>query len=188
MRSPIKLLDSLESYDSYDSLESHDSYDSQNDRSDQSARHNTNSPTINDVGLEVGRTLARLSRVIDHTCEEKGITSAQYRALLLVDQRPQRAFELAARMEVRRPTLSAIIQGLERSGLLNRVQAPEDGRGITLKLTPSGKAVLNDTDQLIAKVFEGLFRLSGIDPDGLEKSLSRLLEIVDQACIDGGKL
>lgn len=167
--------------------ELHDDRHDRNNRVQQNEKSDTHCHNVNVAGLKVGRTLARLSRVIDHTCEEKGISSAQYRALLLVDQRPQRAFELAARMEVRRPTLSAIIQGLERSGLLNRIQVPEDGRGITLELTPLGKAVLDDTDQLVGQVFEELFTLSGIDPHALDKSLSGLVEIVDQACINGGE-
>lgn len=85
------------------------------------------------------RLLARLARVAEQTCQSTGVSLPQYRLLLSVSGRPQRASELAASVGVSRPTLTSLVDGLEQAGLLKRVPVPTDRRGISLELTPAGR-------------------------------------------------
>jgi DNA-binding MarR family transcriptional regulator len=84
------------------------------------------------------RLLARLARVAEQTCQSTGISLPQYRLLVSVSGRPQRASELAASVGVSRPTLTSLVDGLEQGGLLRRVPVPTDRRGIRLEPTDAG--------------------------------------------------
>ena len=85
------------------------------------------------------RLLARLARVAEQTCQSSGISLPQYRLLVSISGRPQRASELAASVGVSRPTLTSLVDGLEQAGLLRRVPVPTDRRGIRLELTEEGR-------------------------------------------------
>src|SRR5262245_6195721 len=66
------------------------------------------------------RAVAILSRQFERSCLEIGLSLPQYRLLLYVRGGPERAAVLAARAAVRRPTLTALVDGLEKEGLLER--------------------------------------------------------------------
>jgi len=85
------------------------------------------------------RLLARLARVAEQTCQSTGISLPQYRLLVSVSGRPQRASELAASVGVSRPTLTSLVDGLEQAGMLRRVPVATDRRGIRLELTEEGR-------------------------------------------------
>lgn len=83
--------------------------------------------------------LLRRLRVRDR---ESGIGPAQLSALsVLVFGGPRSLSELADAEQVRPPTMSRIVSGLERSKLVKR-QATEDGRRLRLKATAKGTKIL----------------------------------------------
>jgi len=84
------------------------------------------------------RVLARLARVAERACQESGISLPQYRILVSLSDRPQRASELAAHVGVSRPTLTSLVSGLDQSRLLRRAPVPGDRRGIQLEPTRAG--------------------------------------------------
>jgi DNA-binding MarR family transcriptional regulator len=88
------------------------------------------------------RLLARLARVAEQTCQSTGISLPQYRLLVSVSGRPQRASELAASVGVSRPTLTSLVDGLEQASLLRRVPVPTDRRGIRLEPTEAGRKAM----------------------------------------------
>ncbi len=85
------------------------------------------------------RLLARLARVAEQTCQSTGISLPQYRLLVSVSDRPQRASELADSVGVSRPTLTSLVDGLEEVGMLRRVPVSSDRRGIRLELLEAGR-------------------------------------------------
>ena len=85
------------------------------------------------------RLLARLARVAEQTCQSTGISLPQYRLLVSVSGRPQRASELADSVGVSRPTLTSLVDGLQQVGMLRRVPVPSDRRGIRLELLEAGR-------------------------------------------------
>ena len=71
-----------------------------------------------------------------------GMTLAQFRILGRLSERDYRAAELAAALEVGRPTLTATADSLVRRGLVEGVRdVPSDRRGVLLRLTPAGRTV-----------------------------------------------
>lgn len=97
------------------------------------------------------RAVAILARQFDVICQEAGISLPQYRLLLYVRIRPQRASELAERVAVKRPTLTAIVDGLVESGFLLRASVEGDRRGISLELTDEGRTKLAEVEALLAQ-------------------------------------
>jgi DNA-binding MarR family transcriptional regulator len=83
--------------------------------------------------------LLRRLRVRDR---ESGIGPAQLSALsVLVFGGPRSLGELADAEQVRPPTMSRIVAGLERAGLVRR-RATEDGRRMRLEATAKGTRIL----------------------------------------------
>ena len=83
--------------------------------------------------------LLRRLRVRDR---ESGIGPAQLSALsVLVFGGPRSLGELADAEQVRPPTMSRIVSGLERAGLVKR-EATDDGRRVRLLATPKGTKIL----------------------------------------------
>src|SRR6267143_3416141 len=83
--------------------------------------------------------LLRRLRVRDR---ESGVGPAQLSALsVLVFGGPRSLGELADAEEVRPPTMSRMVAGLQRAGLIRR-HATEDGRRVRLEATAKGKKIL----------------------------------------------
>jgi DNA-binding MarR family transcriptional regulator len=97
------------------------------------------------------RLLARLARVAELTCQQTGISLPQYRLLVSITGRPQRASELAAHVGVSRPTLTSLVDGLEQAGCLRRVPVASDRRGIQLVVTEAGRAALARADAALTR-------------------------------------
>jgi len=102
------------------------------------------------------RLLARLARVAERACQTSGISLPQYRLLVSVSGRPQRASELAAHVGVSRPTLTSLVDGLERSGLLRRVPVPTDRRGIQLEPTEAGLNAVTRAEEALSERLQRL--------------------------------
>jgi len=132
-----------------------------------------------DPVVGIARSLAMLSRTLDESCLAAGLTLAQYRALLFVALRPWRAAALAGEMGVRRPTLSGIIDSLDRAGLVERRSVEDDRRGVSISLTPTGSTVLRSVEtDMRARLGEAIDRSgssAAIDPAELAGMLRTLL-------------
>jgi len=97
------------------------------------------------------RLLARLSRVAETAFHEAGISLPQYRLLVLLDAGGRRAGEVAADLGVTRPTLSSLVDGLERNGLLRRVPVASDRRGVRLESTRAGREALERAERQLGE-------------------------------------
>jgi DNA-binding MarR family transcriptional regulator len=114
--------------------------------------------------------LLRRLRVRDR---ESGVGPAQLSALsVLVFGGPKSLGELADAEQVRPPTMSRIVRGLERAGLVRRGET-EDGRRVRLEATAKGTRILQEGRkrrvESLAKVLSSLS----------EKEQRQLGELVD---------
>lgn len=57
---------------------------------------------------------------------------------------PARVTTLAAAVGIGQPSMTELVQRLERKGLLTRVEDPGDGRAALATITNAGRAVLDD--------------------------------------------
>ncbi|MBX5493195.1 MAG: MarR family transcriptional regulator [Chloroflexi bacterium] len=105
-----------------------------------------NSPALEEIGArlvglvpQLVRLLATAMHAAPHTA---GMTLPQFRVLARLHERDYRASELAACLEIGRPTLTTLADALERRGLIERVRdLPDDRRGVRLRLTAAGETL-----------------------------------------------
>jgi DNA-binding MarR family transcriptional regulator len=121
------------------------------------------------------RLLARLARVAERACLETGVSLPQYRLLVSISGRPQRASELAARVGVSRPTLTSLVDGLERLELLRRSPVATDRRGIRLTLTEAGRVAVERAERVLT---DRLLQL--VEPD-MASDVAGVITSVDAA-------
>ncbi|MGA2096515.1 MAG: MarR family transcriptional regulator [Candidatus Acidiferrum sp.] len=110
---------------------------------------------------------------------ESGIGPAQLSALsVLVFGGPKSLGELAGAEQVRPPTMSRIVAGLERSGLARR-QATEDGRRIRLEATPLGVTLMWEGRQRrVASLAKALDSLPATEQTQLHGAVTLLQRIL----------
>jgi len=81
----------------------------------------------------------RLLRLARAPHGEIGLTSAQYSAMAVLYNQPGVSLVDLARVEaVAHPTMSRLIKGLEKNGMVQRVPDPNDGRSQLLSLSSKG--------------------------------------------------
>ncbi|HET9675113.1 MAG TPA: MarR family transcriptional regulator [Gaiellaceae bacterium] len=74
---------------------------------------------------------------------ETGLSPARLSVLsVLVFGGARTPSELAAAEQVRLPTISALVRGLEEDGLVRRAPDPDDGRAVRLSATAKGRRIL----------------------------------------------
>ena len=123
------------------------------------------------------RTVAIVSRVFEQVCREAQISLPQYRLLLFLRHGPKRAGELAARAAIKRPTLTAIVAGLEKEGRLTRIADEIDGRGVRIEITAQGMAAVKEAETQLGEIVQQLCGLG--DYERLLGALDDLATIVD---------
>lgn len=118
--------------------------------------------------------LLRRLRVRDR---ESGVGPAQLSALsVLVFGGPRSLGELADAEQVRPPTMSRIVSGLERTKLVKR-HATEDGRRVRLEATAKGTKILSEGRQRrVEWLAQALASLSETE----QQQLGKLTEILQQ--------
>jgi DNA-binding MarR family transcriptional regulator len=125
-----------------------------------SAEPSPPSPTATDVADQLHSAAIHLLRRLRVRDRESGIGPAQLSALsVVVFGGPRSLGELADAEQVRPPTMSRIVAGLHRSGLVRR-HATEDGRRVRLEATPKGVSLMWEGRQRrvesLSKAVDGL--------------------------------
>lgn len=103
---------------------------------------------------EAGRDLSDAA-VMFHTAlaEKLGLGASDWKTLSLLDRHgPMSAGELSARSGLAPPSVTGIIDRLERAGWVHRSRDPEDGRRVVVTLDPGVTA------DRIGELFGGLLR------------------------------
>ena len=93
------------------------------------------------------RVLARLSRVVESALADDDLSISQYRLLAFLAQGDWAASALADRLNVSRPSITGLVDGLVKRGLVERRPDADDRRRIDHVLTSAGRAALRDADE-----------------------------------------
>ena len=120
--------------------------------------------------------LRRLRREDD----QSGLTSPRLSALsVIVFGGPISLSVLAAAEQVRAPTMSRLMRGLERDGLVRREADATDGRVVRFSATSKGERILRDgRERRVESLARALDTLSDSSRLRLERVLDALEEIV----------
>lgn len=125
-----------------------------------------------------GRVAAWLSKRVEVALSELDLTLPQYRVLGILAEGSAAASGLADRLAVRRPSITAIIDGLVARGFVERRHEESDRRRIELKLTEEGARIIAEADR---SVDEYLASIATCLPDKDEAMALRSLELWGQA-------
>ena len=107
---------------------------------------------------------------------------AQYSVLLVVEENPGRKqTEIAAALGIQRPNFVAMLDGLQKRGLVTRARSPLDRRSHSILLTPAGSALLAQAREAVRRHERGLCALiGGAEHDHLLDLLWRLTDAIER--------
>ena len=114
--------------------------------------------------------------------EPLGLTHPQYLVMLaLWEREPMSVRELSAALQLDAPTLSPLLKRLEAAGLVERNRIPTDQRSLAVSLTPAGRDLRAQAEQVPARIVERL----GMDVAELEAVRDGLTKVISAATTAG---
>jgi DNA-binding MarR family transcriptional regulator len=137
------------------------------------------SASVADVFTTLDRVARNLREVKRQTVNQVELTPPQYQTLrLLWERNSQPLKDLAAANGCTRPTMTGIIDTLQKNGLVTRQANPDDRRSLLVTLSEKGKALEGSTpdlDRIYATCCVGLtseeFQQLGTLLEKLDRSL-----------------
>jgi DNA-binding MarR family transcriptional regulator len=144
-----------------------------------SASRRTSPPReVQDVADRLHSAALHLLRRLRAEDDALGISPPRLSALsVVVFAGPIGIGALAAAEGVTAPTMSRLVDGLERDGLVARAPDPEDARGVLVRATAKGSRILRQgRQQRVATLAEGLGDLS---PEDLA-AIARGAELIER--------
>ena len=120
----------------------------------------------------------KLKQIQRRTIGEANLTPPQYLILMLLwekDGRPLK--ELASACFYTRPTITGVVDTLQKKGMVTREPNPDDRRSLLVKLTAKGRLLIQSTPTL-----ENTFKhcCYDLEPDEFQQ-LGRLLRKLDDS-------
>jgi DNA-binding MarR family transcriptional regulator len=105
------------------------------------------------VGYLVRQAQLSLRRAIDATLRDLGLTTPQFSVLSVLEVEPGvSGAELARASMLTAQTMNGILVALERSGRIGRTPDPRDRRVLQVRLTESGRALVDEARARVAAV------------------------------------
>lgn len=134
--------------------------------------------------------LRRITRAIDirsrTLLQDYGLTAPQLTTLQAISRlEPTTAGALAKEVHLGQPTVTGILNRLERRGMVERVRGDQDRRTVLVNLTLEGKRVLNDAPSLLQDQFQNeLGKLLEWERTQILATLQRIADMMDASTID----
>jgi DNA-binding MarR family transcriptional regulator len=125
-----------------------------------------------DAAERLHRAALRLLRLLRREDAAAGVSAPRLSALsVLVFRGPQTLAALAEAEQVSRPTMTALVQAMEREGWVRRTQNPADGRSVVLSASASGrKLLLRGRDRRIGRLAQWMAELGDEERAVLERA------------------
>lgn len=120
---------------------------------------------VPDREAALGRTAAWLAKQVEIGLASADLSLPQYRVLGLLDESSAVSSDLAARLAVRPPSVTAIVDGLVARGLVERRPVATDRRLVDHLLTESGRLALDGADKAVNARLEEILGHAGDDAD-----------------------
>ena len=124
------------------------------------------------TALEAAQAATRLARQVAVALGDLELSPSQYRLLLFLSEGNAAASAVAGRLAVSRPSVTALADGLEKRGLLQRKADPTDRRRVAHELTDAGRETLAAADAAVAEQITGI--AAHLDADQAKQALEGL--------------
>ena len=122
-------------------------------------------------------TIARLSRVLENHATTE-LSLSQYRVLGLLASGHERAGDLAARLAVTKPTLTALVDGLVERGFVIRETQAGDRRAVRVAITDAGRAAADSAGRGFRTVLDEVLGHCA-DPEAVLVAIDQLRAALD---------
>jgi len=132
----------------------------------------------------------RLLRFVRREDAAAALSAPQLSALsVLVFGGPQTMSKLAMAEQVRAPTMSRLVDDLERSGLAERIAQPGDRRVSIVRVTDAGRALLEEgRRKRLARLSEMLSGASHRELDALRSGARAIVRLTDSVVVNRSKI
>lgn len=137
------------------------------------------------------RRILRATELSSKTlARESGLTASQLITLQLVGRIDDATPGAVAREAgITQATVTALIDKLERRGLVTRERDTEDRRRVLVRVTPEGRAALAGAPDMLQDLFETRFeRLYDWEQASVVAALERVAALLDAEAIDAAPL
>jgi len=132
--------------------------------------------------VAAARAAAKLARQVTIPLGEVDLSLPQYRVLAFLDEGEAAPSDLAGRLSVSRPSITALMDGLITRGLVERRPDTDDGRRVHHHLTDDGRNVLQRADQAVGDRLVAIgTHVNAGDPSVLIASLARFGQAIRAA-------
>lgn len=129
------------------------------------------------IGLLLGRSSALKDRILDTHLEADGVTAAQFKVLIILQQfGVDTPAELCRYLSLDSGSMTRMLDRLEQKNLVSRQRSEADRRQICLALTPAGRRLADRLPHIGADAMNQLVGV--LDPDelaALERILTKVL-------------
>lgn len=138
----------------------------------------TRAQRLDDAATALFAASALLDQVRLMIWDRENLTVTQLRLLgHLLQQEGLSNAELADRLYVTRPSVSALLERLERGGFIRREVSPSDRRGINIWLEPRGRAAIESLRTELREYATGLMEdLSDAEIDTFISAVDRFVQ------------
>lgn len=146
-------------------------------------RYPTMDIQITEAYLHVLRTGTILHHCVERNLAKQGLSYGRFMILVLLTRQedPIPVCKLAELAGVTTPTVSAVLSGMVRDGLIQRVEDPSDRRVVRIEMLPEGQKIL---DEVLPDLFvHQTAVMSRLD----ETELKTLMTLLGKVRLDVGK-
>jgi len=133
------------------------------------------------MGMLIGRVDNLKNRILDSHLEPYGLTSSQFKVLIIVGQfKSDTPVELCRHLPLDSGSMTRMLDRLEQKGLIQRVRSETDRRQVKLELTEEGEKISNLLPKIGADGMNDLFSaLDSAEVRSLEQILTKVLVAAD---------
>jgi DNA-binding MarR family transcriptional regulator len=141
---------------------------------------------VMDVAGSLRLSITRLARILRHQ-DAEGLTPSTISALATLNREgPMTLGELAAREHVAAPTVTRIVEKLQRDGLVTRRPSDQDGRVVYAEVTAAARELIEEVrSRRTAWLTSRLAELPQKDLDALRRAAPILERLVIEAAEQG---
>ena len=129
------------------------------------------------------RTGSDLLTAFENILSRHDLSQGRFLTLIMLNRTPDKAINpstLAQKVGVKRATMTGLLDGLEKKGLVKRLAHQEDRRKISIQLTVVGKDAL---DKMLPDYYSRIAQLMKDLSENERQNLNSLLKKIDQSLI-----
>ncbi|MFD2616403.1 MarR family winged helix-turn-helix transcriptional regulator [Terrilactibacillus laevilacticus] len=109
------------------------------------------------IGFNTAKTARKITRILSNHLKESQLTAEQWGVLKrLTEQDHVTQKQLALRSDKDQPTLTKILDLLEKNGFISRKLNPNDRRSFLIAITEQGRKLVDDRYNEVESLFQNI--------------------------------